>query len=714
MKKFIISLWICILLAGFSFGQEGMWLLNQLDQLDLESKGLEIKTSDIYEPGKTSLNQAIVQLGGGTASFVSPDGLLITNHHVAFGALQRTSSTESNYMAEGFLAENRSDEIHAPGYRALLMLEMKDVTDEILSAAKGISDPSARDEKINEKIGKITEKEEKEGPDILARVAENYNGRQYILYIYKEFNDIRIVYAPPSSIGSYGGDIDNWMWPRHTGDFSFMRVYATPDGHGAEYSEDNVPYKPKIWLKVAQQDLDEGDFAFIIGYPGTTTRFRTSNSANWNLNINYPFSINYFKNIIRILEETTADSEEGQIKMASLHSGLNNVMKNYQGKVEGMKKTHFVEKKREFEKEFMSWVNSDPVIKAKYGDLLDDIKKNYDVLSKTKRRDNVFNMLQGLSGTLSNIAGIIYINVREMDKPKKERESWATEENLQETIDNLKFQYANYYEPTDKAMLVYALEMVNKLPEDQRIEELEYIFEESGGSIGKWVDKAYTSSKLTDMEQAKSMMKMSLKELEALNDPFIQMVKNAYELSREMREINETFAANVTDLRKEYINALYEWKGSNLYPDANGTIRFTYGNVKGYAPKDAVWYKPFTSLKGVVEKDTGEEPFDAPDKLIKLYKAKDFGAWTDPDLDDVPVAFTHMADITGGNSGSPVMNSKGEIIGVAFDGNYEAMISDWQYDYDLQRTISVDIRYVMFITQKFGNADFLLKEMGVK
>jgi hypothetical protein len=714
MKKIIICLWVISLFALSSIAQEGLWLLSQIEQLDLESKGLEIKTSDIYDPVNPGLSRAVVQLGGGTASFVSPDGLLITNHHVAFGALQRTSSVNSNYIAEGFLAENRSDEIPAPGYRALLMQEMKDVTDKILSAVKGITDPSERDKKINEKITKMTDDQEKGKPDILATVAENYNGRQYILYIYKEFNDIRIVYAPPSAIGKFGGDIDNWMWPRHTGDFSFMRVYVSPEGNGAEYSENNVPYKPEVWLKVARQDLDEGDFAFVIGYPGSTTRFRTSNSADWNLNINYPFSIDYFGNVIKILEETTADDPEGQIKVAALHSGLNNVLKNYQGKVEGMKKTHFVERKREFEKEFTAWVNGDPDRKAKYGNILEDVEKNYEVLLKTKKRDNVFGMAQGLGGTLTGLAGNIYMYARELDKPKKERDSWATEENLQETIDNLHFRYNNYFEPADKAMLVYGLEMINKLPEDQRIEGLEYIFSDKSVSIEEFVEKAYQQSKLADVEYAKSLLNMSFKELMAQNDPFIKMVDATYELSEEIEKTSDTFASNVTDLRKDYIDALYEWKGTNLYPDANGTIRFTYGQVKGYSPRDAVWYRPFTSLKGVVEKNTGEEPFNVPQDLVKLYKSRDFGPWTDPDMDDVPVAFTHMADITGGNSGSPVMNARGEIIGVVFDGNYEAMISDWQYDYDIQRTISVDIRYVLFVTEKFGRADFLLKELGVR
>jgi hypothetical protein len=714
MKKFIFTALFAFLFAAASMAQEGMWLLSQIDQLGLESKGLQIKTGDIYKPGQSSLSQAVVQLGGGTASFVSPEGLLVTNHHVAYTALQRSSSVNDNYLSDGYLAQKKSDEIQAQGYTALLMQEMKDVTEEVLAAARGITDPSEKEKKINEKVTEMTQALEKDKKDVKAIVSENYNGGQYILYIYKEFKDIRIVYSPPLAIGKFGGEIDNWMWPRHTGDFSFMRVYVAPDGTGAEYNEANVPYKPKVWLKVAKDDLKDGDFAFVVGYPGFTTRYRSSNSADWNLNFNYPFSIMNFSEIISLLDETTKDDPEGALKVASLRTGLANVLKNYQGKVDGMTKTNFVQKKLDFEKEFIAWASSDPARKTKYADLISDEKKQYDILAKTKERDNVFGVVQGgLSGTLIGVAGYVYNTVREMEKPEGEKQPGFNESAIQEAVDNLQYNYAGYYEPADKAMLVRMLKMVNNLPKDQRITGLEYIFKDKSKSIEQFVDEAYKSSKLADVEFAKTLFHKSVKDLEALNDPFITMVAALYPMSEEIQKANQEFGANVTEIRKKYIDALYEWKGSALYPDANGTIRFTYGNVKGYSPADAIWYYPFTSLKGVIQKNTGKEPFDVPPALVDLYNNKDYGRWADPELKDVPVAFTHMADITGGNSGSPVMNAKGEIIGVVFDGNYEAMISDWQYDYDIQRAISVDIRYVLFIAEKFSRADSLLKEMGV-
>jgi mRNA-degrading endonuclease YafQ of YafQ-DinJ toxin-antitoxin module len=491
-------------------------------------------------------------------------------------------------------------------------------------------------------------------------------------------------------------------------------VYATPEGNGAEYSKDNVPYKPEVWLKVSQSDLKDGDFTFIMGYPGFTTRYRTSNSAAWNLEYNYPFSIETFGNVIEMLDEMTENDPDGKIKVASLKKGLANTMKNYQGKVDGMVNTKYVEEKKEFEKEFTKWVNADPERKAKYGDILKNIRAEYEVIEKTKDRDNLLGYFQGLAGTELGIASYAYYVATEMDKPKKERAPGMNETAIEDIKDGLMFQYANLYIPADKEMLVMALEMADELPADQRIDALDYILENKDQSIEEWVNWAYETSELDNPDYAKSLFGMSVAELDALNDPFINMWAAINPLVAAYGVVYAQFAANVTDLRKDYIDALYEWKGAEMYPDANSTMRFTSGPVKGYYPEDAVWYEPFTTLKGVVAKDKNVEPFDAPDKLVKLYEKRDFGPWVDPELNDVPVAFLHQCDITGGNSGSPVMNAKGEIIGVAFDGNYEAMISDWQYDFDMQRTISVDIRYVLFITDKFADAGFILEEMGVK
>lgn len=715
MKKAIFTSLFLFLFVFSVSAQEGLWLLNQIQNLNLEQKGLEISPDRIYSSDKDALYKAVIQLGGGTASFISSEGLIITNHHVAYAALQRASTKENDYLMNGFVAFNRSDEIPATGYNARLLLEMKDVTYEVLDAIKGLTDPMEINKKKNEKITEITNEIMKDSDDIIANVSEMYNGKQYILFKYKLFRDIRIVMAPPSSIGNYGDDIDNWMWPRHTGDFTFMRVYVSPDGKGKEYNKDNVPYKPEVWLKVAGKGIEDNDFTFILGFPGQTTRYRSSTSVEWNMKYNYPFTIKNFKEIETMMEEITKNDREGRIKISNLFEGLANTRKNFEGKLEGMQKTNFLQKKLDFENEFMKWVNTDPERKAKYGEVLQKEKEQYDnLLRKTKDRDNILGMMQGLSGTpLTAAYRLLYLKT-ENEKPEGDRDPALTTEVYERQLNNIKNVYYNAYEPVDKALLVRTLKMADNLDSEQRIKGVEYILKDKSKSVEEFVNNAFSKSKFVTPEGLQTVLNKSVKELKEMNDPIMDIAVSLYPEFEEFQNTNQLFSANVTHYRKLYLDALYEWKGSDMYPDANGTMRFTYGNIKGYKPRDAVWYYPFTSLKGVIEKNTGEIPFNAPDKLVDLYNSRDFGNWIDRNLKEVPVAFTHLGDITGGNSGSPVMNSKGEIIGVAFDGNYEGMISDWQFDYDLQRVISVDIRYVLFITEKFANADFILREIGLK
>ncbi|MFA7418142.1 MAG: S46 family peptidase [Melioribacteraceae bacterium] len=713
MKK-LASLAFLFLFTVSSFAQEGMWLLNQIDQLNLKKKGLQIETSKIYSKDKPALYNAIVQIGGGTGSFVSSNGLVVTNHHVAFTALQRASTVEHDYLTNGFLAKTNGEEIPASGYTAFSLLEMKDVTKEILAAAKDAKNAEEEDKLINKKIAEMTESISKGKEDISATVADMFYGKQYYLFIYRKFEDVRLVFSPPMAIGNYGGEIDNWMWPRHTGDFSFLRVYAAPDGSGRKYNPENVPYKPKVWLKVSNGNLNDGDLTFILGFPGFTTRYRTSTSVDWNLNKNYPFTIKNFKEIISLLEDVSKNDAAGKIKVANLIKGLANTMKNFEGKVHGMKKTNFLAKKLEFEKDFMKWVAGNPERKQKYGDVLAKEKEQYTTIAKTKERDEVLGNLGGLAGVQISTAMQIYNFRKELEKPETERQPGISEDDVAGAVDGLKYTYNDYYEPAEKALLVRSLKMAQELPADQRIAPVDKWLGSKSVSVEQFVDEAVKSSMLNSVEYASELFKKSSKELESLDDPFIKLAVALYPLNQEVAKINLNFNAQVQPLRKIYLDGVYEWKGSTMYPDANSTMRFTYGNVKGYKPADAVWYSPFTTLKGVVEKNTNEEPFNAPQALVDLYNKKDFGKWVDPELKDVPVAFTHQCDITGGNSGSPVLNAKGELIGLAFDGNYEAMIGDWQFDYDIQRTISVDIRYVLFITEKFAGAKFLLDEISAK
>lgn len=701
-----------IIMAIMGFAEEGMWQLSQLPDLKLEQQGFEISAADIYSPDKTTISDAIVWLGGCSASFVSPDGLVLTNHHCAHGALQRNSAKDSvDYIKTGFLAKSREEELPAIGQHAYVLRSMTDVTDEILRSVKGIDDLTEREKKIEQTITEMEKTAEENREDRYCYIATNYNGKQYVKYLFTKYQDVRIVFAPPAAIGNYGGDIDNWMWPRHTGDFTYLRVYQAPDGSGARYSPENVPVQPENYLRIARSDLQNGDMTFILGFPGRTMRYRSSYSVEWNLNRMYIPTIERFRSILDVIEEMSAASQEAKLKLAGYDAGLNNTMKNFQGNVDGMRSSNFIEKKKAFEADLMSFINSKRKLRKQYGDILDEIGKLYAELETSFAYDQVLGNFGGYTtGVLYNLGSNAYDVARERAKPEDERRPEFSEKRVRDNMQNLEYSYLRFYEPFDKIMLVRALQEADELPEDQRIAELDYILKGDVG-IEQWVDKAFAGTGLKDIEYVRGLYEKTPEEIEALGDPLIDLAVRLYPAKDRKYEESKVWNARIQDLRKRYIDALYAWKGASLYPDANSTIRFTYGKVNGYSPADGVWYRPFTTLSGVVAKHTGEEPFDSPERLRELAQTRDFGRWVDPELKDVPVCFLAECDITGGNSGSAVMNARGELIGLAFDGNYEAMTSDWLYNTELQRTIVVDIRYVMFITEKFAGADYLIQEM---
>lgn len=713
MKKWVLLVMLLTLSLRQGFAEEGMWLLFQIDKLNLKEQGLKIKVSDIYNPNGVSLTQAIVNLGGASAELVSPEGLLLTNHHVAFGGVQRASISADDYITKGFFAPTRKDEIPAPGYIARVLLEMKDVTEEVLSALQGIDDPVQRRRAVRAKIKQMTDAIEGDREDITARIAEMFEGQQYILYVQQSFEDVRLVYVPPLSIGKYGGDIDNWMWPRHTGDFAFLRVYMAPDGKGRKYSEENVPYQPKKWLKVAKEPLKEGDFTFIMGFPGRTNRYRTSYAVDYSLNHFYPRSIENFKEMIGLLESKAQEDPIVARKVAGFLSGLNNSMKNFQGNLDGMQALNFLGKKQHMEQELQAFINADKDLKARYGTVLEAIADIYRQQVENLENDEILNAFGRMSGTLPGIANQIVFYTRQRSLPEDEREPGFSESDIERGLQRLQFTYMSFDEGVDKALLSRTLHKAQQMGEALTIEGLKSIAQ-SDRSISEIIDEMYSNTRLTNLDYVKEMYRASWDDLKNSDDPLIAFALKLYPDLEAKRKADEKREALLSELSRRYIEMLQNWKKAELYPDANGTIRFTYGRVSGYEPRDAVYYKPFTTLSGVIEKHTGEDPFDAPLKLHELHKQRNYGKWADPQLGDVPVAFLHECDITGGNSGSPVMNAKGELIGIAFDGNYEALTGDWEFIPDLQRTISVDIRYVLFVTEKFAGADYILKEMGIK
>ncbi len=716
MKR-LISLVVVVSMVGFTFADEGMWTMDQIHKLDLEKKGLKIPLNEVYNTDGTSLFNAIVNLGGGTSEFVSHNGLILTNHHVAYGAVQRASTQGTDYLTDGFLANTMQDEIQAPGTSAMIIDEIRDVTDEVLMAGAKIKNLVKRQKAIDAKIQSMTDAIEDGKEDVTARIAAMYEGQQYLLYIYKRFDDVRIVYMPPLAIGNYGADIDNWMWPRHTGDFAYARVYVSPDGVGRKYDPENVPYKPKKWLKISTRDLNDGDFTMIMGFPGRTSRYRTSHSVKFNHKLYYPDWLQMAEDILVILDKASDDSPDAAMAVAGQRKGIANYQKKWGGTVASMDKYDFLNETLKQEQKFQQYVSSDRKLKKKYGNLLDDIGTLYKDQIANKKHDDLLNYFGGywgFVGTIPAVANNIYYVAKEREKPASERDPNFSEKDIQRNIERLHYRYMGFYEPAQKQLYKYFLEKSEKLPINSRVKGIDAVLAKNNLTAAEYVDFAFANTKLKDPEYVKSLINLKSAEMEKLDDPFINFAAAIYEENEAARKRNEKFGAEITELRKNYMEALRLVSDVAVYPDANSSIRFTYGDVEGYKPRDAVYYKPFTTLGGAIEKDTGVSPFDVPAKLKELYNERDYGKWIDPDLNDVPIAFLHTTDITNGNSGSPVLNAYGEMIGIAFDGNLEAMLSDWKFDPAIQRTISVDTRYVMFVTEKYAGADYLLEEMGLK
>jgi len=718
-------LWPCsflfiflFLAAGPARADEGMYLLDQIDKNLMEKMkkmGLELTLEEIYNPQGTGLASAVLNMGA-TASFVSPNGLIVTNHHVAFGAVQRISTPEKNYIKNGFLARTLEEEVPAPGYQASILLSVKDVTKQVLAAVKKDMGDFERYKAIEKKTKEIIKKAEKKG-DVECRVAAMNYGMKYYLFTYLKFKDIRIVYVPSDSIGVYGGDIDNWMWPRHTGDFAFLRAYVGPDGKPAKYSKNNVPYKPKSYLKISAKGIEEKDFAMIMGFPGRTYRHVTSLVIEADQVFRYPFQIKTTTDLIHIFEEFSRQDKKAAVKLSSSIRGLNNVLKNNQGMLEGLIKTKLLEKKRAEEKAFLEFLKNNPRMEKKYGSIFSQVESLYREQEKIREKSA---LLRWIGRGSSMLSFAVMINKWSIEKQKKDmdREPRYQQRDLPRMKLRLKVAQKSLVPGADKKALEYFLKKVLALPADQKIKAVENLVSQKPGlsqeqALGEFLDKLYGQTKLTSTEERIKMLHLPRKELLELEDPFIQF---ASELEKEREFLNrkgKEFSGAFSRLMPVYLRGIEAWKKSSLYPDANGTLRLNFGEVKGYVPRDAVVYHYLTSITGVVEKHTGVEPFDNPEKLLDVYRQKDFGPYVDKNINDVPVNFLTTNDSTGGNSGSPALNGRGELIGLLFDGTYEAMYSDYYFNPELTRSIHVDIRYVLFIAEKVDKALNVLEELTV-
>ncbi|MBM4167173.1 MAG: S46 family peptidase [Ignavibacteria bacterium] len=711
---FIIA--FILALPKFSYADEGMYPLSEIRQLNLKSKGLKISPEDIYNPNGVGIIDAIVNVGGCTGSFISSEGLIITNHHCAFGSVQAISSEKNDYVTDGFIAKNKSEELQAKGLTVRITESYRDVSSEILSVVNDTMDFASRSKAVEKKMKEIVAETEKKNEGKRAEVSEMFSGKNYMLFIYTYLKDVRLVYVPPRSIGEFGGEEDNWIWPRHTGDFSFLRAYVAPDGSPGEYSEKNVPYHPRKYLVVNRQGVEESDNVFILGYPGRTFRHRTSHYLSFEEDIRLKFVAELYQWEIETMENLGKDNREIAIKHDARIKSLANVEKNYRGKLKGLKRLRLVEKKKNEEEQLQQFINSDEQRKRLYGTLLRDIGKIYDEIRANADKELLLDYLR-LSSTLLNTAYTLYEASIELQKTDIERESQFMERNLKRTTESLILNVQNYYSETDKIFLKEFITNAAKLPVDVRISAIDRIVNNGNTkeAIEHFIERAFQKTKLDDGKFVITAFSDTTIRSELMNEPLYVFAMDLYPTFKELKETRQRREGALNKLFAQLVDVKKEFLQTDFIPDANSTLRLTFGKIKGYTPADALYTSPITTMKGIVEKNSsGEEWYSAPQKLLDLYSEKNFGTYKHKKLDDVPVALLYNLDTSGGNSGSPLMNERGELVGVNFDRTFDATINDYAWSESYSRSIAVDIRYVLWVLDKFAGMNSLLSEINVK
>ncbi|MGI9519392.1 MAG: S46 family peptidase [Pirellulaceae bacterium] len=719
MPRLIYSLLfaVCLTLASLlvvpiCHADEGMYPVSEIAALELMSRGLEISPSDIFDPDDVCLIDGICKVNGCTGSFVSPQGLIITNHHCAYRAIQTASTPENDLLRIGFSAAQREQEIPATGYTVRIAESYRDVSDQVLSALTDDMDFTDRTKAIEKRQKEIEKAAEEANPAIRAEVAEMFAGKTYVLFEYTFIRDVRLVFAPPSSVGTFGGDIDNWEWPRHTGDFTFMRAYVAPDGSSADYAEENVPYQPKTFIQVAPEGVGENDFVFLLGYPGRTSRHKTSAFLAYEENVRLPFIVDLYQWQMGLMEEAGREDRAVALKHTSRLRSLANTEKRSRGQLKGLRRAQIVASRAAEESQLQSFIESDPQRKARYGTVLQDIAAVYEEMANEAEYELTFGNLFSACRSMS-IAMTIYDAVVERQKDDLERESQFMDRNIDRTVQRMKLTQRDVHMETDRQILAGMLDRLSGLERFAGQADLQRWREADALERKAFLDKVSSSHKIVDPAFAEKCLGMSHDELKDVDEAFLQIVMGLYPEFVRLRELDKQREGQLDQLYGLLIEVKQDWLKTRFVPDANATLRMTFGRVEGYSPEDAVIKFPITTLSGVIEKTTGVEPFVTPDRIQEMYAQRDFGRFAHPDLGQVPVAILYSTDTTGGNSGSPVLNANGQLVGVNFDRAFEATINDFAWNHDYSRSIGVDIRYALWITGKVFGAVHLLDEMGV-
>ena len=686
----------------------GMWMPRQITghAAKLKELGLAFDPRELSDPTSGVLS-AVVSLGGCSASFISPDGLIATNHHCATAALQHNSTPAANLLKDGFLAKTRAEEKNnGPQARVFVTRAFTDVTAKMTSGLDKLTLDRQRFREIEKRQKEIIAGCERGHPGIRCSVASYYEGAQYFLIEQLEIRDVRLVWAPPAGVGNYGGEIDNWRWPRHTGDVSMFRAYVGKDGQPADFAADNVPYHPPHFLKVAQEPLRESDLVFVAGYPGRTQTLKTRPEVKDAIEWSYPRRQKLYEEYLARLAEATKEDKEAQIRATSYVRRFGNALTNTKGQIEGLVKGGLAEQKDQADKELRAFIAADPARKAKYGAALDDIAKEVEKNAAHREADAELDELG--YAKLMGAAGTIVRMAEERAKPDADRDPEYQARNWPRHEQAMNALTSAYSRKVDEALLGLAIERGKRAPEKERSAAI-------AKAARQPVSTLYASTTLGDAKvRLELLQKATTADLRKSKDPLIALALELRPIGKEAEERHEASAGRMALLKPKYMEALRALRGDTFAPDANGTLRVTYGTVRGYKPTpDAAQYRPFSLLGEVIAKNKNAEPFNVPERLVAAAAAKKVGPYVDEKLGDVPVDFLADLHITGGNSGSATLNAKGELTGLVFDGNYEAMASDWLFQPAITRSIHVDIRYVLWLLDAVDPGDHLLREMGV-
>jgi len=703
--------------SGYKPWEEGMFPLSEINKLDLKKAGLKIDQNEIYNPSGTSLIDALVNVGGCTGSFISDQGLIITNHHCAFSAVQLASTPEHDYLTNGFVANTHEQEIEAKGLTCRITDSYEDVSDKVLGAVAQIEDPASRLKLINDVMKNIVIEAEKKDPGIKAEVSEMFIGKTYVLFRYKIIQDVRLVYVPNRQIGEFGGETDNWVWPRHTGDFSFMRAYVAKDGSPARFSKDNVPYTPKKFLKVNPQGTKEEDFVFILGYPGRTFRNRPAEFVEYQQQFVLPYVSELYDFQNATMETVGKKNKATEIKLATRIKRNANTMKNYRGKLQGMKGIDLVAHKKKEDNELARFINENVDLKARYGSLMTDIDKLYKLINSDAQRDLWFAQIYNSTSLLTVAKNINAFKDALNAQPAANKQAFY-DQNIPKLKQALNATYEAYEIDADRKIFKRMLTDAAAFNVNQKVTAVNKISSKHASNniaIDQYIQNTLEISKLKDPEYVMKTLLQSVKSISSYTDGLLLFDQDIAKQIAELKPEKDRREGLLNKLMGDYVNVKEKFKKKDFIPDANSTLRLTYGYVRGYWPADASYMRPYTTIKGILEKGASGNPdFAYPDQIKTLWEAKDFGPFAKKDLDDVPVSLLYNMDTTGGNSGSPIMNANGELIGVNFDRAYGATINDYAWNESYSRSIGVDIRYVLWVASKIDKADFLIKEIGVK